>query len=56
MLFNNFIIRGISKEWRQKIESWLHINEQDEKKNEELRKKMRRAANNRRSIETDTGN
>ena len=45
----------ISREWRQKIESWLQANEQDEKQNEEYRRKMRRVTSSRRSLETDTG-
>uniref|UniRef100_W4VR99 Putative formin 3 n=1 Tax=Corethrella appendiculata TaxID=1370023 RepID=W4VR99_9DIPT len=44
----------ISREWRQKIESWLHANEQDEKHNEDYIRKMKRIQSNRRSFETDT--
>ncbi|XP_062563201.1 FH2 domain-containing protein 1 isoform X3 [Armigeres subalbatus] len=42
----------ISREWRQKIESWLQANEADEK-TEELKKKRKMLAVNRRSYETD---
>lgn len=47
--------KSISREWRQKIESWLQANEQDDRYNDEYRKKMRRITTNRRSLETDTG-
>ncbi|XP_062563200.1 FH2 domain-containing protein 1 isoform X2 [Armigeres subalbatus] len=40
------------REWRQKIESWLQANEADEK-TEELKKKRKMLAVNRRSYETD---
>ncbi|XP_021704346.1 serine/arginine repetitive matrix protein 2 isoform X3 [Aedes aegypti] len=42
----------ISREWRQKIESWLQANDADEK-TEELKKKRKLLAVNRRSYETD---
>uniref|UniRef100_A0A182PC42 FH2 domain-containing protein n=1 Tax=Anopheles epiroticus TaxID=199890 RepID=A0A182PC42_9DIPT len=43
----------ISREWRQKIESWLQANEQDERQNDDYKKKLKRVAANRRSYETD---
>ncbi|XP_053692814.1 FH2 domain-containing protein 1 isoform X2 [Sabethes cyaneus] len=43
----------ISREWRQKIESWLQANEADEKQNEDYKKKRKLLAVNRRSYETD---
>ncbi|XP_049277379.1 uncharacterized protein LOC125760875 isoform X1 [Anopheles funestus] len=43
----------ISREWRQKIESWLQANEQDERHNDDYKKKLKRVAANRRSYETD---
>lgn len=46
----------ISREWRQKIESWLQSNENDDKANEDLRRKTRRFTSNRRSLENDSGN
>lgn len=45
----------ISREWRQKIESWLQANEQDEKHGDEYRRRARRLAGNRRSYENDSG-
>jgi hypothetical protein len=45
----------ISREWRQKIESWLQANESDDKHSEDYKRRMRRVAINRRSLETDTG-
>uniref|UniRef100_A0A182VQZ9 FH2 domain-containing protein n=1 Tax=Anopheles minimus TaxID=112268 RepID=A0A182VQZ9_9DIPT len=41
------------REWRQKIESWLQANEQDERHNDDYKKKLKRVAANRRSYETD---
>lgn len=49
------MLTRISREWRQKIESWLQANEQDEKQNEEYRRRARRLATNRRSFENDSG-
>uniref|UniRef100_A0A2M4CIH1 Putative rhoa gtpase effector dia/diaphanous n=1 Tax=Anopheles darlingi TaxID=43151 RepID=A0A2M4CIH1_ANODA len=43
----------ISREWRQKIESWLQANEQDERHNDDYKQKLKRVAANRRSYETD---
>ncbi|XP_052890815.1 uncharacterized protein LOC128299021 [Anopheles moucheti] len=43
----------ISREWRQKIESWLQANEQDERHNDDYKKKLKRVTANRRSYETD---
>uniref|UniRef100_A0A182SNR5 FH2 domain-containing protein n=1 Tax=Anopheles maculatus TaxID=74869 RepID=A0A182SNR5_9DIPT len=43
----------ISREWRQKIESWLQANEQDERQNDDYKKKLKRVTANRRSYETD---
>lgn len=44
----------ISREWRQKIESWLQSNENDEKQNEEYKRKRRLVSNGRRSLENDS--
>ncbi|XP_037939301.1 formin-J isoform X2 [Teleopsis dalmanni] len=44
----------ISREWRQKIETWLQSNENDEKQNEEYKRKRRLVNSNRRSLENDT--
>uniref|UniRef100_A0A182QQ11 FH2 domain-containing protein n=1 Tax=Anopheles farauti TaxID=69004 RepID=A0A182QQ11_9DIPT len=41
------------REWRQKIESWLQANEQDERQNDDYKKKLKRVTANRRSYETD---
>uniref|UniRef100_A0A182N5Z4 FH2 domain-containing protein n=1 Tax=Anopheles dirus TaxID=7168 RepID=A0A182N5Z4_9DIPT len=41
------------REWRQKIESWLQANEQDERHNDDYKKKLKRVTANRRSYETD---
>ncbi|XP_017071188.2 formin-J [Drosophila eugracilis] len=46
----------ISREWRQKIETWLQSNESDEKQNEEYRRKRRLVNANRRSLENETEN
>ncbi|XP_034120626.1 FH2 domain-containing protein 1 isoform X2 [Drosophila guanche] len=46
----------ISREWRQKIETWLQSNESDEKQNEEYKRKRRLVNANRRSLENDTEN
>lgn len=43
----------ISREWRQKIESWLQANEADEKQNDDFKKKRKLLSANRRSYETD---
>ncbi|CAG9135428.1 unnamed protein product [Plutella xylostella] len=42
------------KEWRQKIESWLRANSQEEKREAELRDRARRLQANRRSLENDS--
>ncbi|XP_037867872.2 inverted formin-2 [Bombyx mori] len=42
------------KEWRQKIESWLRANSQEEKKDADLRERARRLQANRRSLENDS--
>ncbi|CAG9793175.1 unnamed protein product [Diatraea saccharalis] len=42
------------KEWRQKIESWLRANSQEEKREGELRERARRLQANRRSLENDS--
>ncbi|KAL0818669.1 hypothetical protein ABMA28_008021 [Loxostege sticticalis] len=42
------------KEWRQKIESWLRANSQEEKRDLELRERARRLQANRRSLENDS--
>ncbi|XP_052750901.1 inverted formin-2 [Galleria mellonella] len=42
------------KEWRQKIESWLRQNSQEEKRDAELRERARRLQANRRSLENDS--
>ncbi|XP_049885556.1 inverted formin-2 [Pectinophora gossypiella] len=42
------------KEWRQKIESWLLANSQEEKRDAELRERARRLQANRRSLENDS--
>ncbi|XP_037302658.1 inverted formin-2 isoform X2 [Manduca sexta] len=42
------------KEWRQKIESWLRANSQEEKREAELRERARRLQANRRSLENDS--
>lgn len=47
--------RRISREWRQKIESWLQANEQDEKLGDEHKRRARRLTGNRRSFENDSG-
>lgn len=47
--------RRISREWRQKIESWLQANEQDEKQADEYKRRARRLTGNRRSFENDSG-
>lgn len=47
--------RRISREWRQKIESWLQANEQDEKQGDEHKRRARRLTGNRRSFENDSG-
>ncbi|KAL5291519.1 FHDC1 family protein [Megaselia abdita] len=44
----------ISREWRQKIESWLQSNENDEKQNEEYKRRRLLANNSRRSLENDS--
>uniref|UniRef100_T1GWK4 Uncharacterized protein n=1 Tax=Megaselia scalaris TaxID=36166 RepID=T1GWK4_MEGSC len=44
----------ISREWRQKIESWLQSNENDEKQNEEYKRRRLLANNSRRSLENET--
>lgn len=49
------INRRISREWRQKIESWLQANEQDEKQSEDYKRRARRLTGNRRSFENDSG-
>ncbi|KAH8302414.1 hypothetical protein KR044_006296 [Drosophila immigrans] len=46
----------ISREWRQKIETWLQSNENDEKQNDEYKRKRRLVNANRRSLENDTDN
>ncbi|XP_031638167.1 serine/arginine repetitive matrix protein 2-like isoform X2 [Contarinia nasturtii] len=48
--------RRISREWRQKIESWLQANEQDEKHGDEHKRRTRRLTGNRRSFENDSEN
>lgn len=48
------INRRISREWRQKIESWLQANEQDER-GDEHKRRTRRLTGNRRSFENDSG-
>lgn len=58
-LFFSYTIKRnrISREWRQKIESWLQSNEQDDKQSgEDYRRRARRLAGNRRSFENDSGN
>lgn len=47
--------RRISREWRQKIESWLQANEQDEKQADDHKRRARRLTGNRRSFENDSG-
>lgn len=49
--------RRISREWRQKIESWLQANEQDDKQGagEDHKRRARRLTGNRRSFENDSG-
>ncbi|KAJ0172024.1 hypothetical protein K1T71_011997 [Dendrolimus kikuchii] len=42
------------KEWRQKIESWLRANSQEEKRDAELRERARKLQANRRSLENDS--
>lgn len=49
------INRRISREWRQKIESWLQANEQDERQADEHKRRARRLTGNRRSYENDSG-
>ncbi|XP_036220099.2 uncharacterized protein form3 [Bactrocera oleae] len=44
----------ISREFRQKIETWLQSNENDEKQNEEFKRKRRLVNSNRRSFENET--
>ncbi|ALC44102.1 form3 [Drosophila busckii] len=46
----------ISREWRQKIETWLQSNENDEKQNEEYKRKRRLVNANRRSLENEAEN
>ncbi|XP_030570905.1 formin-J [Drosophila novamexicana] len=46
----------ISREFRQKIETWLQSNENDEKQNEEYKRKRRLVNANRRSLENETEN
>ncbi|XP_062128227.1 formin-J isoform X1 [Drosophila sulfurigaster albostrigata] len=46
----------ISREWRQKIETWLQSNENDEKQNEEYKRKRRLVNANRRSLENESEN
>lgn len=48
-------ISRISREWRQKIETWLQSNENDERQNEEYKRKRRLVNANRRSLENETG-
>jgi hypothetical protein len=43
------------REWRQKIESWLRANSQEEQRDAELRERARRLQANRRSLENDSG-
>lgn len=43
------------REWRQKIESWLRANSQEERREAELRERARRLQANRRSLENDSG-
>jgi hypothetical protein len=52
----NNLNRAISKEWRQKIENWLHANEQDGKSVEDYRRNIRRVPNTKRSLENEKGN
>lgn len=47
--------KRISREWRQKIESWLQANEQDEKQSDDHKRRARRFTGNRRSFENDSG-
>lgn len=47
--------KRISREWRQKIESWLQANEQDENKSDDHKRRGRRFTGNRRSFENDSG-
>lgn len=48
--------RAISKEWRQKIENWLHSNEQDGKSAEDYRSRsVRRVPSSKRSLENEKG-
>lgn len=42
------------REWRQKIESWLRANSQEEKRDAELRERARKLQANRRSLENDS--
>ncbi|KAL4702069.1 hypothetical protein ACJJTC_004687 [Scirpophaga incertulas] len=42
-------------EWRQKIESWLRANSQEEQRDAELRERARRLQAHRRSLEHDSG-
>lgn len=49
------LITRISREWRQKIETWLQSNENDERQNEEYKRKRRLVNANRRSLENETG-
>ncbi|XP_028165437.1 FH2 domain-containing protein 1 [Ostrinia furnacalis] len=42
------------KEWRQKIESWLRANSQEERREAELRERARRLQAHRRSLENDS--
>ncbi|XP_065359241.1 formin-J [Calliphora vicina] len=44
----------ISREWRQKIETWLQSNENDEKQDEEYKRKRRLVNINRRSLENES--
>ncbi|XP_030386414.1 formin-J [Scaptodrosophila lebanonensis] len=46
----------ISREWRQKIETWLQSNENDKKQNEEYDRRRQKVTANRRSLENDTEN
>ncbi|KAH8398750.1 hypothetical protein KR222_002708 [Zaprionus bogoriensis] len=46
----------ISREFQEKIHSWLSSNEKDEKQNEEYKRKRRLVNANRRSLENETEN
>lgn len=55
IILKSLSTRRISREFRQKIETWLQSNENDEKQNEEYKRKRRLVNANRRSLENETG-